>query len=266
MRVVQPAFPGAVGPPGAGDDGARLSGGRLRRPFPLDHIDAPRVLTVASVREPRPRRTATRSDPRRPCRRAQRHRPRRHSSTRCAGFQMGSAESGSTIKVPVCWPAAAGRPAIVSPTSWSTNTSSPAAVFQDADGDLRDQARERLRPPARPAVQHLQLHRLNDRRQLQRLGWMQLAVERDPLADDPFRACRLVDVVDLAATRSWRRVRGDRSPARAARCRDRGPARAQSPGAAAEASRSDGAPALYDWTIWRRDSAAKRPPRRIRSS
>ena len=37
MRVVQPAFPGAVGPPGAGDDGARLSGGRLRRPLPLDH-------------------------------------------------------------------------------------------------------------------------------------------------------------------------------------------------------------------------------------
>ena len=52
--------------------------------------------------------------------------------------------------------------------------------FQDADGDLRDQARERPRPPARPAVQHLQLHRLDDRRQLQRLEWMQLAVEREP--------------------------------------------------------------------------------------
>ena len=38
----------------------------------------------------------------------------------------------------------------------------------------------------------MQLHRLDDRRQLQRLEWMQLAVERDPLADDPFRACRLV--------------------------------------------------------------------------
>ena len=38
--------------------------------------------------------------------------------------------------------------------------------FQDADGDLRDQARERPRPPARPAVQHMQLHRLDDRRQL----------------------------------------------------------------------------------------------------
>ena len=27
---------------------------------------------------------------------------------------------------------------IVSPTSWSTITSSPAVCFQDADGDLRD--------------------------------------------------------------------------------------------------------------------------------
>ena len=38
----------------------------------------------------------------------------------------------------------------------------------------------------------MQLHRLDDRRQLQRLEWMQLAVERHPLADDPFRAYRLV--------------------------------------------------------------------------
>ena len=31
--------------------------------------------------------------------------------------------------------------------------------FQDADGDLRDQARERPRPPTRPAVQHNQAER-----------------------------------------------------------------------------------------------------------
>ena len=48
--------------------------------------------------------------------------------------------------------------------------------FQDADGDLRDQARQRPRPPARPAVQ---LHRLDTVANSSASEWMQLAVERD---------------------------------------------------------------------------------------
>ena len=81
---------------------------------------------------------------------------------------------------------------IVSPTSWSTITSSPAAASKMpmaicADRFANVHAHQRGQP-----CSTMQLHRLDDRRQLQRLEWMQLAVERDPLADDPFRACRLV--------------------------------------------------------------------------
>ena len=144
-----------------------------------------------------------------------RRRRRQILDTLARVFQIGSAESGSTIKVRSAWLAADGRPAngrtcppiplpkvirhnggvewIVSPTSWSMITSSPAATFQGCRWrSARPGLAELPLPPTRPAVQHMQLYRLNDRRQLQRLEWMQLAVERDPLADDPIRACRLV--------------------------------------------------------------------------
>ena len=82
------------------------------------------------------------------------------------------------------------------------------------------------------------------------------AVARRPMGAAPSAPKPVPEAWSRGADRGWSAVADAPSA----------PARAQSPGAAAEASRSDGAPALYDWTIWRRDSAAKRPPRRIRSS
>ena len=87
-------------------------------------------------------------------------------------------------------------------SSPATASTMPMAIWAG------DQARERPRPPARPAVQHMQLHRLNDRRQLQPLKWVQLAVERDPLADDTFRSCRLVHVAFSASPSTSREFCG----------------------------------------------------------
>ena len=180
------------------------------RTAPAAHNAASNSAAVAA-RNPPPRPTSIVNSPRQftdPCRRragwldgrpldnptaayvaeALRHRARRTTRHAALVFQMGSAESGSTIKVRSAGrPQTGGQRMVVRappfdhpkvtrhngrsmdrlPDVMVDDHKLTGSCFQDADGDLRDQARERPRPPARPAVQHMQLHRLDDRRQLQ---------------------------------------------------------------------------------------------------
>ena len=152
----------------------RLSDASLAVVAPTETASGPPSTTAATWSTPRSAPTPAAPTPASLChlRRVARRRPLK----RCAGFPDGFGGVGLHHQGPVCWTAAGGqrilsyvsppiRPPKVRHNGGSMDRLPDVRVndhklagrcVQDADGDLRDQARERPRPPARPAVQHMQ--------------------------------------------------------------------------------------------------------------